>query len=58
MENTISIIANVCGILAFIISLFAINGIRNINKRITSTDNSINQKAKGNSNTQSVTTNK
>jgi hypothetical protein len=36
MENTISIIADVCGILGFIISLFAINGVRKIKNNINS----------------------
>jgi len=58
MENKISLIADICGILGFIISLFAINGVRKINKKINNTDNSINQKAKGTGNTQNVTTNK
>lgn len=58
MENTISIIADICGILGFVISLFAINGVRKINKTINKTDNSINQSAKGTGNKQSVTTNK
>jgi len=58
MENTISIVADICGILGFVISLFAINGVRKINKTINKTDNSINQSAKGTGNKQSVTTNK
>ena len=58
MENTISIIADICGILGFVISLFAINGVRKINKTINKTDNSINQNAKGTGNKQSVITNK
>lgn len=58
MENTISLIADICGILGFVISLFAINGVRKINKQINKTDNSINQSAKGSGNTQNITTNK
>lgn len=58
MENTISIIADICGILGFFISIFAINGVRKINKSINKADNSINQKVKGTGNIQSVTTNK
>lgn len=57
MENTISTIADICGILGFIISLFAINGVRKINQQINKTNNSINQAAKGKNNTQNVTTN-
>ena len=58
MENTISIIADICGILGFVISLFAINGVRKINNQIKNTDSSINQSAKGRGNTQNVTTHK
>ena len=58
MENTISVVANVCGILGFIVSLFALNGVRKINKRIDNTDNSIKQTAIGKENKQSVTTKK
>lgn len=58
MENLISIIANICGILGFFISLFAIYKVRIILKQINNTDNSISQKAKGTNNTQTVTTNK
>ncbi len=58
MGNTISVIADICGIIGFIVSIFAINGVRKINKQINKTDNSINQGAKGNGNTQNVTTNK
>lgn len=58
MEITLSLVADICGIIGFIGSLFALNGVRKINKQINNTDNSINQKAKGNSNTQTVTTNK
>ncbi len=55
MEKEISLIANICGILGFIISLFAINGVIKIKKKIKKTDNSINQTIKGNSNSQQVT---
>jgi hypothetical protein len=58
MENKISLIADICGILGFIISLFAINGVRNLKKEINNINNSINQSAKGSGNTQSITTNK
>ncbi len=58
MESTLSIVASICGILGFIISLFAINGVTKINKRINKTDNSINQSATGTGNKQNVTTNK
>jgi len=58
MENTISIIADICGILGLVISLFVINGVRKINKTINNTNNSIKQNAKGSGNKQSVTTNK
>lgn len=58
MEKTISLLADFCGILGFIISIFAINGVRKINKQINNTDNSISQTAKGSSNTQKITTNK
>ncbi len=34
MENTISIIADVCGILGFLISLFAVNKVYSIKKEI------------------------
>ena len=36
MEFTLSNIADICGILGFIISLFAIGGVIRINKRINS----------------------
>jgi len=55
MDNVISIISDICGILGFIISLFAINGVIKINKKIN--DNSINQIAKGKGNKQNITTN-
>ena len=55
MENIISVMSDFCGILGFIISLFAINGVRKINKKIN--DNSINQTAKGTGNNQNITTN-
>ncbi len=58
MENAISLIADICGIIGFVISLFAINGVRKINKQINKTDNSINQSAKGSGNIQNITTNK
>lgn len=58
MENTISLVADICGILGFVISLFAINGVRKITKQINKTDSSINQSAKGTGNTQNITTNK
>jgi hypothetical protein len=58
MESTISIIANICGILGFIISLFTAGAVININRKIKKSDNSINQSAKGSRNTQNVTTNK
>jgi hypothetical protein len=54
MENTISLIADGCGILGFVISLFAINGVINIKKKISHTDNSINQSSKGIGNSQSI----
>ena len=34
MENTISIIADICGILGFLISIFAISKVYKINKEI------------------------
>lgn len=34
MENTISVIADICGILAFLISLFVANSVHNIKKEI------------------------
>jgi hypothetical protein len=34
MENTISIIADICGILGFIISIFAVSKVYNIKKEI------------------------
>jgi hypothetical protein len=34
MENIISIIANICGILGFLISLFAVNKVYKIKKEI------------------------
>ena len=35
MENGISIIADVCGILGFVISLFAVSKVYNIKKEMT-----------------------
>jgi hypothetical protein len=34
MENTITIIANICGILGFLISIFAVSKVYKINKEI------------------------
>lgn len=34
MESTLSIIASVCGILGFFISLFAVNSVNNIKKEM------------------------
>ena len=34
MESTLSIIASVCGILGFLISLFAVKSVNNIKKEI------------------------
>lgn len=34
MENTISIIADICGILGFFISIFAVSKVYNIKKEI------------------------
>ncbi len=42
MEITLSSIADICGIIGFIISLFAIGGVIRINKRINS--NNVNVK--------------
>lgn len=58
MENSISLIADFCGILGFVISLFAINSVKKINKKINRSNNSINQSAKGRGNTQNITTDK
>ena len=38
MNITLSDIANICGILGFIVSLFAIGGVVKINKRLNSTN--------------------
>lgn len=54
MEN-LSYIADACGIVGFIMGLFALNGVRKINKKINNTDNSITQTAKGSGNNQNVT---
>lgn len=34
MESTLSIIASACGILGFLISLFAVNSVNNIKKEM------------------------
>ncbi len=39
MENTISVIADICGILAFVISLFVANTVYRIKKQITNSNN-------------------
>ena len=39
MENTISVIADICGILAFGISLFVANTVYRIKKEITNSNN-------------------
>lgn len=39
METVISIIANICGILGFIISLVAVNQVYNIKKEIKNSNN-------------------
>lgn len=58
MENALSIVADLLGILGFIMSLYAVRTVIMIKRTINRTDNSINQKAGGFGNTQSVTTNK
>lgn len=39
MDSTLSIIASICGILGFIISLFAVNTVNNIKKEIKKNNN-------------------
>jgi hypothetical protein len=39
MENTVSFIADICGILAFIISLFVANTVYRIKKQVTNSNN-------------------
>ena len=56
MEKVISIIADVCGILGFIISLFAVSSIIKIKN--SNSNNGNTQKAKGTGNTQSITSSK
>jgi len=56
--ETLSIVADVCGILGFLISLFVFNRVIKINKKISATDNSIKQTARGKGNKQNVMTNK
>jgi hypothetical protein len=59
MENiSLSFVADICGIIGFVLGLFALNGVRNINKRINNTDNSVSQSASGYKNKQKIETNK
>jgi len=44
MESTLSIVASICGILGFLLSLFAIKQVYNIKKTINS--NKVNLKGK------------
>jgi len=39
MQNTISIIADICGILSFIVSLFVVNTVYKIKKEFTNSNN-------------------
>jgi hypothetical protein len=57
MENSISIIADVCGIFGFLISLFAVTKVYQIKKTINSNTNSNRQDARGSGNRQSINTN-
>jgi hypothetical protein len=39
MENAISVIADICGILAFVVSLFVVNTVYKIKKQVTKINN-------------------
>lgn len=58
MGETISIVADICGILGFLISIFAVTKVYKIKTKIENTDSSIRQTAKGSGNSQTATTNK
>lgn len=47
MESTLSIVANICGIIGFLISIFAVSKVVKIEKRL---NNSNNVSLKGNNN--------
>lgn len=53
-SNLLSIIANCCGILGFLISLFAVSEVRKINKRTDNSNNSKKQSAFGSGNKQTM----
>ena len=39
MENAISVIADICGILAFVVSLFVANTVYRIKKQVSNSNN-------------------
>lgn len=53
MGETISLIANICGILGFFISIFAVSKVYTLNKTISNINK---QSAIGKENKQSITT--
>ena len=46
MENSISIIADICGILGFLISIFAVSKVYKIKKEIKCNNNKVNVSGK------------